>query len=1325
MQKKRSPQSKDTSYGQEAEKHLAEGKHPPIRAHHNARELHHDLEVHQIELELQNAELRRIQKELAVSEEKFRDLYEFGPTGYYVFDPWGTILELNLAGASLLGKTRMHLLNQKFQFFLEPKCLENFNTFCTKVMSTDITQKIELQLKNSSAAGNASTWILMEGRRIENGKDAGFRAAVIDISDRKQIESNLQETSEYLESLIRYANAPIIVWDPELQIVRFNRAFEKITGHSAKDVIGRKMNLLFPPETRDIALSLINQISSDEHWESAEIPILTRNGSVRTILWNSANIYRPGTTKRIATIAQGQDITERKEAEKSLRLNEERYRTLFTTIREGFVLGEILRNEEGKARDYRFLDVNPAFERIIGLLKDIAMSRTASELFPNADPGILNTYEQVTRTREPVRFETYMKSTDRWYEVYVYSPAPGKFANIFTDITERKRSEEFLRITQEWLNFAQKAANAGFWGWNIKKGELTWSEELFTLFGIDSMVTPSFDVWLDVLHPEDREGAMERINASIADHTPLESLYRIIRPDGMERWITAIGSTEYDAEGHPLRMSGICIDTTEREKTRDELIKTRDLLENLINYANAPIIVWDPGFRITRFNHAFEHLTGYRAEEVIGESLGILLAEPWKEEAMSLIQSTRSGEHWESVEIPIRRKDGSVRTILWNSATLFQPGTSTILATIAQGQDITERKEAERALRMSEERYRRLFNTMGEGFIVGRILYDEEGTAEDLQLIEINPAYEMLTGFSRNDALKKSVRQLMPDLDSSWVEHHRMVSETGQPQHWEGYNADTGNYFLIYSFSPEPGMFASVLSDITERKRIEKRLKETTEKLQVLFHLLPVGISVIDDQRVVKDQNQALEEILGLSWDQVVRGDFEKRTYLHPDGTPFSLEEFPSVQALKERKAVHNTEIGIEREDGSTVWTRVSATPLPFQDWQVMLITEDITDQKKASIALKKSEEETCQKLAEIESIYRSAPVGLCVIDNKCRFIRINEELAEINGVPVADHIGRTIREVVPYIGDQAEAILQKILETGQPQFNVEISGETISQPGVQRFWNESWFPLYAGREIIGVNIVVEEITERKRTEQALQEYAESLKRSNEELERFAYVASHDLQEPLRSVISYAQLLSRRYKGHLDTDADDFIDFIVDSGKRMQALITDLLEYSRVSTRGKPLQPMDPEQVLSEVLKNLETAMEESGATITHDPLPLVQGDALQVQQVLQNLIENAIKFRSSEPLKIQIGVQNQGTMVRFSIRDNGIGIAPEFHQRIFVIFQRLHSRKDYPGTGIGLAICKRIVERHGGRIWVESGPGQGSTFFFTLPLAREPVRSI
>ena len=230
---------------------------------------------------------------------------------------------------------------------------------------------------------------------------------------------------------------------------------------------------------------------------------------------------------------------------------------------------------------------------------------------------------------------------------------------------------------------------------------------------------------------------------------------------------------------------------------------------------------------------------------------------------------------------------------------------------------------------------------------------------------------------------------------------------------------------------------------------------------------------------------------------------------------------------------------------------------------------------------------------------------------------------------------------------------------------------------------------------------------------------AEELARSNEELEQFAYIASHDLQEPLRMVSSYTELLARRYKDKLDATATEFIGYAVDGARRMSTLINDLLAYSRVNTQRKPAEPVDCAEIFRATLENLKVVTEESKASVTANALPSVIGDPTQLLQLFQNLIGNAIKFRGKEPPRVHVLATRRAGVWLFSVKDNGIGIAPEDFERIFMIFQRLHGRGEYPGTGIGLAVCKRIVERHGGRLWVESKKGEGTTFFFTIPGSR------
>jgi light-regulated signal transduction histidine kinase (bacteriophytochrome) len=259
----------------------------------------------------------------------------------------------------------------------------------------------------------------------------------------------------------------------------------------------------------------------------------------------------------------------------------------------------------------------------------------------------------------------------------------------------------------------------------------------------------------------------------------------------------------------------------------------------------------------------------------------------------------------------------------------------------------------------------------------------------------------------------------------------------------------------------------------------------------------------------------------------------------------------------------------------------------------------------------------------------------------------------------------------------------------------------------------------YGDKDVEMVSLLADfswEVVERKRVEEALEVSAEELARSNRDLEQFAYAVSHDLQEPLRMVSGFLSLLEQRCGDDLDDKGREFIGYAVDGAERMQAMIQGLLDLSRVTTRGRELAPVDCEIVLAQTLRDLQLAIEDSGATVTHDPLPKVWADGVQLGQVLQNLVGNALKFRSEAPPRVHISAERQDDRWQFCVRDNGLGVDPARAERIFGVFERLHTRDQYPGLGLGLAISKRIIERHGGRIWVEPQAGSGSAFCFTIP---------
>lgn len=362
------------------------------------------------------------------------------------------------------------------------------------------------------------------------------------------------------------------------------------------------------------------------------------------------------------------------------------------------------------------------------------------------------------------------------------------------------------------------------------------------------------------------------------------------------------------------------------------------------------------------------------------------------------------------------------------------------------------------------------------------------------------------------------------------------------------------------------------------------------------------------------------------------------------------------------------------------------------------------------------------EKEEKLERILATIADGLAVTDQHGRITFANQAAERILGMPAAEITGRMYNDPVwnattvdgrPFPDEEYPFV--RVMATGAPVYGVE---QVLTRPdGGCIVASINAAPLRdATGNIVGTLRSLRDITRRRQAEQALVRQAEELARYNAELEQFAYVAAHDLQEPLRTVASFTQLLAQRYKDKLDSTAGMFIEQAVKGALRMRHLIDDLLTYSQVARRQADLQPTECDAVFQQSIENLRAAVEESGASITRDPLPKVMADPTRLGQVFQNLIGNAIKFHSERPPQVHVTAEQTGGEWLFSVRDNGIGIDPQHTDRIFQIFERLHGKNEYPGTGIGLALCKRIIERHRGRIWVESKPGEGSTFHFTLP---------
>lgn len=398
-----------------------------------------------------------------------------------------------------------------------------------------------------------------------------------------------------------------------------------------------------------------------------------------------------------------------------------------------------------------------------------------------------------------------------------------------------------------------------------------------------------------------------------------------------------------------------------------------------------------------------------------------------------------------------------------------------------------------------------------------------------------------------------------------------------------------------------------------------------------------------------------------------------------------------------------------------THWRRDGNTLTVFSRWA---LRRDLAGKPVSILESDRDITQHQQEEKKFRNLLEAAPDAMVIANGKGQIVLVNAETERLFGYRREDLIGQQVEILVPerFRGKHPQH-RQEYMARPRPR----LMGEGLELRGLRK--NKTEFPVeislspLEGPEGILVTAAVRDITERTKSEEHLMKMVKELKRSNDELQQFAYVASHDLQEPLRMVASYTQLLAERYTGRLDSDADEFIAYAIDGSKRMQQLIQDLLAYSRAGANSKPLCEISSESALNEGLSNLRVTMKESSAVVTHDWLPALTTDGTQLAQVFQNLVGNAIKYRSDKVPHVHVSAaKNGGHEWVFSVQDNGLGIDPQYFDRIFILFQRLHGQAEFKGTGMGLAICKKMLDRLGGKIWVKSQLGKGSTFYFSLP---------
>lgn len=499
-------------------------------------------------------------------------------------------------------------------------------------------------------------------------------------------------------------------------------------------------------------------------------------------------------------------------------------------------------------------------------------------------------------------------------------------------------------------------------------------------------------------------------------------------------------------------------------------------------------------------------------------------------------------------------------------------------------------------------------------------------------------------------------------------------------------------------------------------KEIFESLMSSEEKYKTLFDSSPTYTIFMGLDGKIIDLNKNAEMIAGYPRDKLIGKHFSQLDFLLEEEKPKYGER---ISKLLKGEPTTPYESRIMGNDGDIHWidTHLSLMKKENTILGILIIATDVTERKKAEDELKASKEKFRQITESIDEVFwiidpkmskiiYVSPAYEKIWGRSCQSLYKNPK-SWIDAIHPEDR-ERSINMIWGESGDKIDDVT-----SGFEYRIVKPSGK------IAWIWTRAFLIKDESGDVYRVTGVAADITGQKKAEKEIKMLLDELKRSNQELQRFAHAASHDMLEPLRTITSFTQILEKRYKGQLDSDADEFIDYIVDASFRMRQMLVDLLEYSKVGAKEIKFRPVDMESILKNTVANLNDLIKRNSAAITHDPLPVVAGEKNQILLVLQNLISNAIKFKKpDEPPEIHISAQedNKRKEYIFSVRDNGIGIENQYFDRIFTIFQRLHTIEKYHGTGIGLSITKRIIEKHGGRIWVESAYGTGTTFYFTLP---------
>ncbi len=1147
------------------------------------------------------------------------------------------------------------------------------------------------------------------------------------IARKNRAERALRASEERYRQVVEIIPDSIAIFVDE-RFAFVNASTMELLGAETPDrLIGRQIWDFCHPAYRSLGKNRFKQCQEEvAALPLAEFELIRLDGQARTI--ESAAVPIVYKNQR-AVLSVWRDITLRRQMEHALRESEARFRLLYEKAPLPY---------QSLDRNGDFIEVNDAFLQALGYTRAEVIGRNFGEfLAPEWRDHFKQNFPRFKAVGEILGIEFEMVKRDGSRALVSFNgkiafDRNGRFQQthcIFTDITERRRTEAALVETTARLKEAQKIARIGQWELDLIANKLDWSDSIYELFEIaPDEFGASYDAFLNAVHPADRDRVAHAYTRSLADRTPYEIEHRLLMPDGRVKWVVEACRTDYDPEGKPVRSVGIVQDITDRKRAEEDLQAQRDMLETI--FENSPFIMMlvDRDMRVRRVNHVGADFTRRPKAELIGLLCGEVVRCVNSVDGLGCGRNTVCGEclvrsqvlHTLRTGEAVFEAQGKFVVIGESGESMLDMLVSTARVKVAEQDfvlvsmfDITERVRAGEELHASEERYRLLFGEMTSAFALHRIILDESGKPCDYEFLQVNPAFEKLTGLSAGDVVGRRVSEVLPDIEFSWIARYGNVVLTGEPLQFEDYNRPLDKHFEVRAFKAGPGQFAVVFQDITERKLAAEALIESETNFRLLVETAPDAIFIQTAGRFAYLNSAALKLFGAESAGQIVGRPLLER--IHPDFHATAGER--SRVLNDDRRPVSTMQQIYLKMDQSPVEIEVSAVPFKFKgDNGALAFVRDVSHRKKAEAALRESEEK-----------YR------LLVQNALDAIFISQDGAIKFPNPKAVEwfgLGSEQPETVSFesiIHPEDRAVILGMHRRRQ-------AGEAQTLPKVCRVvgsqGKEFWVMVSAvsiewdGRPA-ELNFV-RDITAQKKLEDQLTQ-AQKM----EAIGTLAGGIAHDFNNILSVIIGNSEILN--LTDAVTPSARDSLNQIMAASQRARLLVKQILAFSRHARQERLVINLKP--IVKETIDFLRASLPTT-IQLKHylDPKSgQILGDPTQIQQVLMNLCTNAGHAMEKEGGVLEIILENvelgeedarldsgteAGRYLRLTVSDNGHGIDPVILPRIFEPY--FTTKEQGKGTGLGLSVVHGIVKSHSGTIKVYTEVGKGTSFRVYFPLAED-----